>query len=382
MLYVDLYRDDKKVKTVEIGPYKRDGGPFTATISTDGMLGGKYTAVVCVSWGSFGTYPTSVRTGFQIPYTIEVNKNNLHFANSGEGLVQRVRFTTNAPKEEIGVWNGSNFPVDFEIKTISESAGEYEAVFTSHTHYDLFPLKAELVLYAGNSLPASDTITCTQDATLGNMVTTSVSAWFEDDKGERHSSSAPFWTNLPTEPTVPLTLTRDASGNVTVTGVLTEEKDGYTRTTNISIILVPYHSEESGARYTFKEGTIYSYTHYRDSRKIHLQCHHPFPPYYGEEGSNYTGGSYSSWGLDNLSCFTERDKLLWHWYFDLEGANYHYHHIYGYSDKRRTTLSSRDRNPLHHKNYISQIIPRGSSAASLSPQHSAEAQPRPSALIF
>ncbi len=119
VLYIDLYRDDKKVKTVEVGPYKRDGAPFTTTISTDGMLGGKYTAMVCVSWGSFGTYPTSVRTGFQIPYTIEVNKNKLHFANSGAGLVQRVRFTTNAPKEEIGVWNGSNFPVDVEIKTIT-----------------------------------------------------------------------------------------------------------------------------------------------------------------------------------------------------------------------------------------------------------------------
>ena len=332
VLYVDLYRDDKKVKTVEVGPYKRDGAPFTTTISTDGMLGGKYTAVVCVSWGSFGTYPTSVRTGFQIPYTIEVNKKNLHFANSGAGLVQRVRFTTNAPKEEIGVWNGSNFPVDFEIKTISESAGEYEAVFTSHTHYDLFPLEAELVLYAGNYYPARDTITCTQDATLGNMVTTTAHAWFEDSKGERHGNVAPFWTGLPDNPAVPLTLTRDGSGNVTVTGVLTEEKDGYTRTTNISITLVPYHSEESGARYTPKSGTFYSHTRYNDSEYVTFTAN-LVPEYYGEEGSSLSNNGYSSWGLDDLSCFTERDKLLWHWYFDLEGANYHYHHIYGNSDK-------------------------------------------------
>ena len=322
VLYVDLYRDDKKVKTVEVGPYKRDGAPFTATISTDGMLGGKYTAVVCVSWGSFGTYPTSVRTGFQIPYTIEVNKNNLHFANSGAGMVQKVRFTTNAPKEEIGIWNESNFPVDFEIKTISESAGEYEAVFTGHTHYDLFPLKAELVLYAGSSPSASETITCTQDATLENMVTASISVWFEDSKGERHNSSAPFWTNLPTEPTVPLTLTRDANGNVTVTGVLTEEKDGYTRTTNISITLVPYHSEETGARYTFKEGTIYSYTHYRDSEKYTFSAT-ILPSYYGEEGSQYTGGSYYSWGIGNLSYYTERDKLQWEFSGYLQDASYH-----------------------------------------------------------
>jgi len=328
VLYVDLYRNDKKVKTVEIGPYKRDGGPFTATISTDGMLGGKYTAVVCVSWGSFGTYPTGVRTEFQIPYTIEVNKNKLHFANSGAGLVQRVRFTTNAPKEEIGVWNESNFPVDFEIKTISESAGEYEAVFTSHTHYDLFPLEAELVLYAGNSLSASETITCTQDATLENMVTASIYVWFEDSKGERHSSSAPFWTNLPTEPTVPLTLTRDASGNVTVTGVLTEEKDGYTRTTNISLTLVPYHSEETGARYTFKEGTIYSYTHYSDSEKYTFSAT-ILPSYYGEEGSHYTGGSYYSWGIGNLSYYTGRDKLQWGFSGYLQDANYHDVRIYG-----------------------------------------------------
>ncbi|MBR6713961.1 MAG: hypothetical protein IKI80_01315, partial [Bacteroidaceae bacterium] len=266
------------------------------------------------------------------PYTIEVNKNNLHFANSGAGLVQRVRFTTNAPKEEIGVWNGSNFPVDFEIKTISESAGEYEAVFTSKTHYDLFPLEAELVLYAGNYYPARDTITCTQDATLGNMVTTTAHAWFEDSKGERHGNGAPFWTGLPDNPAVPLTLTRDGSGNVTVTGVLTEEKDGYTRTTNISLTLVPYHSEESGARYTPKSGTFYSHTRRSDSEYVTFTAN-LVPEYYGEEGSSISNNGYSSWGLDDLSCFTERDKLLWHWYFDLEGANYHYHHIYGNSDK-------------------------------------------------
>ena len=323
VLYVDLYRDDKKVKTVEVGPYKRDGAPFTTTISTDGMLGGKYTAVVCVSWGSFGTYPTGVRTEFHIPYTIEVNKNKLHFDNSGAGLVQKVRFTTNAPKEEIGVWNESKFPVDFEIKTISESAGEYEAVFTSHTHYDLFPLKAELVLYAGNSPSASETITCTQDATLGNMVTTTAHAWFENSKGERHGNVAPFWTGLPDNPAVPLTLTRDGSGNVTVTGVLTEEKDNHTRTTNISITLVPYHSEESGARYTLKSGTFYSHTRYND-REYYTFTANLVPSDYGEEGSETTSGGYANWGIYNLSLFTERDKLRWGWSFTLEGANYHY----------------------------------------------------------
>ena len=334
VMYVDLYRNDKKVKTVEIGPYKRDGGPFTATISTDGMLGGEYTAKAYISWGSFGTYPVGVWKEFDIPYTIELNKHELHFANSGEGLVQRVRFTTNAPKEEIGVWNYSKFPVELEVKTISESTGEFEAVFTSQTHYDLFPLKDSLVLYAGNK---SETITYTQDATLGNMVTISVSAWFEDDKGERHDNVvAPFWTGLPDNPAVPLTLTRDASGNVTVTGVLTEEKDGgYTRTTNISITLVPYHSDETGARYTPKSGTLYTRTRRGDSEYVTFTAN-LVPEYYGEEGSTPVGGSHPSWGIDNFSWYTKREKLEWHWYFDLEGANYYYHYIDGNIDKSET----------------------------------------------
>ena len=95
---------------------------------------------------------------------------------------------------------------------------------------------------------------------------------------------------------------------------------------------MPYHSEESGARYTPKSGTLYTRTRRSDSEYVTFTAN-LVPEYYGEEGSSISNNGYSSWGLDNLSCFTERDKLLWHWYFDLEGANYHYHHIYGYSDK-------------------------------------------------
>ena len=74
--------------------------------------------------------------------------------------------------------------------------------------------------------------------------------------------------------------------------------------------------------------SVYSYTHYRDSEKYTFSAT-ILPSYYGEEGSHYTGGSYYSWGIGNLSYYTERDKLQWGFSGYLQDASYHDVRIYG-----------------------------------------------------
>jgi uncharacterized protein related to proFAR isomerase len=90
VLYVDLYRDDKKVKTVEIGPYKRDGGPFTTTISTDGMLGGPNLAQMAAICDAAPTCAITASGGVSSPQDVKnllaLGKPNLRAAIVGKAL--------------------------------------------------------------------------------------------------------------------------------------------------------------------------------------------------------------------------------------------------------------------------------------------------------
>ena len=109
--------------------YKSDEDIYTGTYSFDGKKAGSHGVWLNRSWA--GRQLEKLLLGaFEVPYTLEVDKNELTFDASGNQVLT-IPFTTNAPKDEICVELpvSRDYAGEASFTAVSEAEGKYIASF-------------------------------------------------------------------------------------------------------------------------------------------------------------------------------------------------------------------------------------------------------------
>ena len=266
--------------------YSDKDDDYTNSFSISDLKAGSYSINRQLYWAGHGPFNVYRSFVFNVPYTLEVYKDQLNFDaygtetinhddnyNGNQAAVDYIEFTTNSPKNEIRVgYRMSNRWVVYDsLQVIDEDAGRYRAIFKALPNTTLWERKAPkgegLYIAVGSGQNAkSHEIGVYQKEMPLNNVYVKVSSRFIDENGTEQSGGGygmyhQIEDNYRLFVEAPVTATRQGKNSIKIQGI---SNDNYQSVYDQWNVTFEIKRDEQGQT-TFENGSCSQLTkHYYD----------------------------------------------------------------------------------------------------------------------